>query len=146
MNNTAVSAYQKAVKENFNFLKAARNAQEIYLRAITVEGLGFLLPVCQAHCEDDELIEKLTDWRNQFVEAYPTQFTATVASTKRWLAERLLAIPDRMLFLVVDRLGRTIGHIGFNGCFNEECFFEIDNVVRGDGEGPKGIMRNRCSP
>jgi len=140
MTYPAVFNYQKAVKANFNFLKAARNAQEIYLRAIPIEDEGFLLPVCDAHRHDEALIEKLTEWRNRHVEAYPTQFTATPESTSRWLTERLLAVPDRMLFLVTDWLGTVIGHIGFNGCINEDCLFEIDNVVRGVEDGPKGLF------
>lgn len=131
MENTALNAYRKAVVENFAFAKAANTIQEAYLRAIPILMDGYLLPVCQAHVCDEDLLQKLTEWRNINVNVYPTQFTATLESTRAWMKDRLLAVPDRMLFLVVDNTGKVIGHIGFNGCDNNEQLFEIDNVVRG---------------
>jgi len=140
MSANADAAYKKAVEENFRFLKIARNVQEIYLRAIPIGDLGFLIPVCEAHKADDTLIEQLTVWRNRHVAAYPTQFVATVDSTRKWLSGRLLAVSDRMLFLIVDPLGKTLGHIGFSGCINDERRFEIDNVVRGELSGFPGLF------
>jgi len=86
------------------------------------------------------LIKKLTEWRNANVDVYPTQFVATVESTLLWMKERLLKAPDCILFLVVDNTGKTIGHIGFNGCLNDDQLFEIDNVVRGDSSASPGLM------
>jgi len=107
--------YKKAVIENFKFLKAAENLRDAFLRAIPISQKGFLLPVCCFHQADTELLQKLTDWRNANVDVYPTQFVATLESTRSWLKERLLAVEDRMLFLVVDNAGKVLGHIGFNG-------------------------------
>jgi perosamine synthetase len=56
------------------------------------------------------------------------------------MKDRLLAVPDRMLFLVVDNTGKVIGHIGFNGCHNDDFLFEIDNVVRGVHGVGKGLF------
>jgi perosamine synthetase len=42
--------------------------------------------------------------------------------------------------LVQNNSGKVIGHIGFSGCFNENCFFEIDNVIRGEQNCSKGIF------
>lgn len=131
MNNIPCNSYKKSVLENFQFLKSAGSIRDAYLRAIEVDNEGFLLPVCTAHCEDDFLLQNLTDWRNKNVDAYPTQFIATLETTRAWLQSKLLDVPDRILFLVVDKKGLVIGHIGFNGCFNDEMLFEIDNVVRG---------------
>ncbi|AXK39028.1 bifunctional GNAT family N-acetyltransferase/PLP-dependent aspartate aminotransferase family protein [Crenobacter cavernae] len=140
MSKNTVSTYKTAVTESFNFLKNAKNIQEAYLRAIPLSDKGFLLPVCAAHKNDLALIRKLTAWRNENVHVYPTQFVATEESTRAWLDSRLLAVEDRMLFLVTDAQGKTLGHIGFNGCHNEEMLFEIDNVVRGVGAEAKGIF------
>jgi perosamine synthetase len=140
MKSTALTAYRKAVVENFNFAKTAETIQNAYLRAIPVQGEGYLLPVCQAHIHDNELLEKLTEWRNLNVGVYPTQFTATLDTTRAWLKDRLLAMPDRMLFLVVNNTGKVIGHIGFNGCLNDQFLFEIDNVVRGVKDINKGLF------
>lgn len=140
MDSRALNVYKNAVATNFSFLKGASNIQEAFLRAIPIEKSGFLVPLCKAHVGDDELLQKLTEWRNTNVQAYPTQFTATLASTQAWLKDRILVVEDRILFLVVDNQGRTAGHIGFNGCINDGFLFEIDNVVRGNSSAEKGLF------
>ena len=140
MRNTALKAYSKAVVESFYFAKSAKTIREAYLRAIPVQDDGYLLPVCEAHLQDAELLQKLTEWRNINVEVYPTQFTATVDSTRAWMKDRLLAVPDRMLYLVVDNTGKVVGHLGFNGCLNDDFLFEIDNVIRGVHGVSKGLF------
>lgn len=140
MDSKALDVYKKAVKANFSFLKDASNIQEVFLRAIPIDKSGFLVPLCNAHAGDDVLLQTITEWRNTNVRVYPTQFTATLASTKGWLKDRLLAVEDRILFLVVDNHGRIAGHIGFNGCINDEFLFEIDNVIRGDFSSEKGLF------
>lgn len=141
MSTHTFAAYRKAVVENFGFLKAAANIQEAYLRAIPIEDGGFLLPVAAVHQQDEALLLQLTEWRNTHVQAYPTQFVATLESTRAWLKDRLLAVPDRMLFLVLTPAGKVIGHLGFNGCLNEQRLFEIDNVVRGIGGEAPGLFQ-----
>ena len=140
MNTNALEVYKKSVTSNFAFLKSASNIQEAYLRAIPIGSSGFLVPVCRAHESDSELIQKLTAWRNTNVHVYPTQFVATIESTKAWLATRLLDVADRILFLVVDNIGKSVGHIGLSGCHNDDFLFEIDNVVRGDPAADKGLF------
>lgn len=140
MDTKALDVYKKAVIANFSFLKSAVNVQEAFLRAIPIGKSGFLVPVCNAHEGDSDVLQKLTDWRNKNVHVYPTQFVATIQSTKAWLKDRLLAVPDRILFLVVDNQGKVVGHIGFNGCCNNEFLFEVDNVVRGDSVAEKGLF------
>ncbi len=140
MSISSIDSYNNAVTDCFGFLKSAKNVQDAYLRAIPIEDQGYLLPVCEMHMEDESLIRALTAWRNANVVAYPTQFVATVESTRAWMKDRLLAVNDRMLFLVVTTSGQMVGHIGFNGCFNDLQQFEIDNVVRGVSCIAKGLM------
>lgn len=140
MSNKTFEFYKKAVTENFRFLKSAENIRDAYLRAIPIGQKGFLVPVCRAHLEDLELIKNLTAWRNTNVDVYSTQFTATEASTKVWMLDCLLAVDDRILFLVCDIKGKVLGHIGFNACHNPELNFEIDNVVKGDDRSEKGLF------
>jgi len=132
--------YRKSVQANFSFLKAAENVQQALLRAIAIGDRGFLVPVSKVHLADESLLQRLTAWRNTNVHVYPTQFNATLESTRSWLKDRLLAVDDRMLFLVTDAKGKVFGHLGFNGCHNDEAFFEIDNVVRGELEGEQGLF------
>lgn len=131
MSNTPFCAYSEAVIQNFEFLKSSESIQDVYLRAIPIEDFGFLIPVSKVHLSDSVLIALLTEWRNKNVSAYPSQFEATTASTEKWLKNNLLPTKDRILFLVTDRTGKVIGHLGFNSCLNANMEFEIDNVVRG---------------
>lgn len=132
--------YQLAVKNNFQFLKEADSVRDAYLRSIEISGFGYLVPLCRAFLSDENLLSKLTEWRNTNVDAYPTQFVATIASTKNWYENALLENHGRILFLIMTNSGEAIGHIGFNGCINDIANFEIDNVVRGVDAAPKGIM------
>jgi perosamine synthetase len=140
MANNTYDVYKKSVTDNFYFLKNSKNIKDAYLKAIPIENSGFLLPVSQYHSEDESLLESLTRWRNDNVEVYPTQFKATIESTRSWILNRLINVEDRILFLVVDAKGSVVGHMGFNGCLNEKLLFEIDNVVRGSQSAEKGLF------
>ena len=140
MDKSTFDVYKNAVTNNFRFLKSAKNIQEVYLRAIPISSKGFLVPVCDAHLDDHDLLQKITNWRNVNVDVYPTQFAATLESTKIWMKDRLLAVDDRILFLVCENNGKAWGHIGFNGCFNSDLSFEIDNVIKGESDAQKGIF------
>lgn len=140
MINIRSYAYKKSVTDNFYFLKNSKNIKDAYLKAIPIENSGFLLPVSQYHSEDEALLESLTRWRNENVEVYPTQFQATIESTRSWIINRLIMVEDRILFLVVDAKGFVVGHMGFNGCHNDKQLFEIDNVVRGNQSAEKGLF------
>jgi perosamine synthetase len=132
--------YVEAVKNNFQFLKESTSVRDAYLRSIEIPDFGYLLPLCKGLMGDDKVIQDLTEWRNTNVNAYPTQFIATKKSTENWFAKGLIENDGRILFLIVTNSGKTIGHIGFNGCINLKHNFEIDNVVRGILDSPKGIM------
>ena len=140
MDKSTFDVYKNAVTNNFRFLKSAKNIQEAYLRAIPISSKGFLVPVCDAHLDDHDLLQKITNWRNVNVDVYQTQFAATLESTKIWMKDHLLAVDDRILFLVCENNGKAWGHIGFNGCFNSDLSFEIDNVIKGESDAQKGIF------
>lgn len=133
-----------SVKSMFDFLKVSMTFQECIVKSMEIAGgKGTLAPVCRLHLKDERLISTLTDWRNEFAFAYPTQFKATPESTKKWMDERLLNAPYRMLFLVLDEQGNRVGHIGLaNPCLDKKGrrAIEIDNVVRGVSDVSKGLM------
>jgi perosamine synthetase len=104
------------------------------------DGLGSLTPVCSVHVDDAELIEALAAWRERNMAAYPTQFPVSVNGTSEWLRERVLAVPDRVMFLVTEPGGRLVGHAGFADALNEEHSVRVDNVMRGVDGGPPGMM------
>lgn len=77
---------------------------------------------------------------NENVAAYPSRFDATPESTAAWIRDRVLAVPDRMLFLVVNSYGRIVGHMGFANALSEDGSLEMDNIVRGVKLGRRGVM------
>lgn len=139
--NQSIEIYKQAVRENFFFLKQTTRLDDLFVKSIPLaDGKGFLLPLCKLHVTDDGLITKLAQWRADNAFAYPTQFPVTVAGTTSWLRSKLLDVEDRILFIVLDRHGNTIGHLGLANAINDERKVEIDNVVRGIKGVQPGIM------
>jgi len=136
-----LSHYQKSVLETFKRLKSVSSYDQALNTSISFrDQSGYLMPVCELHANDTELIEKLTLWREENSLAYPTQFKVTFAGTKAWLRNNVLNIEDRLLFLVLDRHGHPVGHLGYANTNNESGDMEIDNVLRGDKKAQPGIM------
>jgi perosamine synthetase len=137
----SVITYRNATARSFEFLKRTTLLDDLYAKSLRLpNGAGYLLPTCDLHVDDEALIADLTRWRNENVAAYPSQFVATPISTKAWLRDRVLGVPDRMLFLVINKFGRTVGHLGFASAINDDCSLEMDNIVRGVKSGDAGIM------
>jgi len=135
--------YLRAVTNTFAFLKETRRLDDLYAKSIAIEkNQGFLVPVCELHTSDEELIKDLAAWREANQDAFPTRFPVTVEGTVSWLRTRLLDVADRMLFVVVDPHGNRIGHMGLAGALNDASEIEIDNVVRGVARVRPGIMRS----
>lgn len=141
--NRSIDVYKQGVRKNFAFLKQTTRLDDLFAKCIVLsEDQGYLVPVCELHAADDQLISKLADWRHENAFAYPTRFPVTAVGTKSWLRSKLLDVEDRILFLVLDHHGNPVGHLGFADCINGEAEMEIDNVVRGEKEVEPGIMRN----
>ena len=137
----AGSVFRENLLAEFSFLKSAASLLDATARAVPVDGFNaLLLPVCELHATDDALVALLARWRSDNQHAYPTRFTVTDEGTKSWLRRGVLDVPDRLLFLVLDRHGYPVGHLGFANCVNDRCVMEIDNVVRGSPTAPKGLM------
>lgn len=137
----AIETYQQAVRSNFSFLKQTSRLDDLFAKSIPLaDGAGGLLPICELHATDKELIKKLAQWREENFFAYPTQFPVTIEGTTSWLRSKLLDVEDRILFLVLDKYGAAVGHLGYANSLNEQGEMEIDNVVRGLKEATPGIM------
>lgn len=133
--------FKANVTRQFDFLKAATSFIELTTRAIPLpQSGGSLLPLAQLHTADDALISLLAEWRAAHQQAFPTRFPVTEEGTRSWLTKRLLEVPDRLLFLVVNRFGEKIGHLGLANAHSEDFSVEIDNVVRGKPDLSPGIM------
>lgn len=136
-----IDVYKQAVRKNFTFLKETYRLDDLYAKSIPLpDEMGYLLPVCKLHIDDYHLISTLAQWRRDNAFAYPSQFTVTESGTASWLKEKVIGVEDRMLFLVVDRHGYLVGHLGFANAINDQMEIEMDNIVRGIAGVAPGIM------
>lgn len=85
-------------------------------------------------------VRALTEWRNRFVTSFLTEFEATDARTERWLTDVVGPDSNRILFMLDDLNGRTIGYLGMAFINWEERRCEADAFVRGVDDLP-GIMK-----
>ena len=99
--------------------------------------IGVLRPITKMHLQSNDVIEKMTNWRNQYKTFFLTQFNATPERTRRWLEEVVLKDNTRLLFLIFTPT-KLVGHYGFKKLSPDSV--EIDNLIRGEvGGHPKLI-------
>lgn len=133
--------YKQAIRNYFSFLKNTKRLDDLHTKSIPLpNNMGYLVPLCELHATDKNLITKLAAWRNENSQFFPSQFPVSLDGTTSWLRNNVLNIEDRMLFLIVDQHGHPVGHLGFANGFNQQCALEVDNVVRGVTNSNFGIM------
>ena len=133
--------YDRAIRKEFAFLKSTDSIAHLHAHSVVIgDGDALLVPVCELHADDEQLIGTLSAWRRENHFAFPTQFPVTDEGTKRWLRTAVLGVADRLLFLVCDRHGRPVGHLGYANALAGDRQMEIDNVVRGDKGVQPGLM------
>lgn len=105
----------------------------------TLNGTSYdLLLLTGETVEDAHIVSLLSKWRKKHERWFQAQFPITDERTKKWLKERVISVPDRLLFLIsVD--GVYMGHVGLFRFDLKTKRCEIDNVIRGE-EGYPGIM------
>lgn len=102
-------------------------------------------PVVDSDADDSSAVALLSQWREENKCWFPTQFSVSDDRTKRWMNDQLLEKPDRILFWIRESNGRRIGHIGLYRLRPEDYSCEIDNVMRGCHDSPKGTMTDALS-
>jgi RimJ/RimL family protein N-acetyltransferase len=80
----------------------------------------------------------MSNWRNAYRESFFTQFHASVEGTRNWAHSMILNQRDRILFLVSEETGRTIGHCGVCNVSASEA--EFDAIIRGERDGNPALM------
>ncbi len=100
--------------------------------------IGVMRPITKLHLQYNDIIEKMTNWRNQYNTFFLTQFNATPERTKQWLKTVVLSDPTRLLFLIYYR-DKLIGHQGFKELRGDSVF--TDNLLRGERDGHPSLMR-----
>lgn len=125
-------------------LKAPKEFSSSWIMSIPIRPteitttLGHLLPVNMSFLENQEFLERMTSWRSENQHAYLGRFQPTADKTRSWLDSMVLQNQSRLLFLVADRNGCLIGHMGL-AVNTKKGSIEIDNVVRGEAQSP-GLM------
>lgn len=104
--------------------------------------IGVMHPITKKHLQSDYIIEKMTNWRNQYKMFFLTQFNATPSRTKQWLENMVLSNSDQMLFLIYCK-DILKGHFGFKA-LNEDSVF-LDNLMRGEPGGHPLLMKYAVS-
>jgi RimJ/RimL family protein N-acetyltransferase len=117
---------------------AGRRSVEVELRAPSGPAIGKMVPVTRAHLDDAFVIGKLTDWRNQHMERFLTQFVATPERTRNWLHDVVLAQPGQMMFLVYSG-DQLVGHYGFKNLTRDDVM--LDNAMRGERGGHPALLQ-----
>lgn len=84
-------------------------------------------------------VRVLTEWRNRFVKSFLTEFEATEARTATWLTDVIGPDPTRILFMLDDAHGQTVGYLGLGFIDWEQGVGEADAIVRGAEVAP-GVM------
>lgn len=99
------------------------------------ESNGLVLRVVRATNPDPEDVERLTGWRHRNAQAFLTEFEASIERTERWLTGTV-SDDSRILFMVCERDGSSIGYIGLANINWETAYGELDAVVRGESGYP----------
>src|SRR5436305_100598 len=135
----ASAAYKQAVRDTFSRLKRTARREDLEARQVPLgSGQGALVPVCELHASDADLLATLARWREQNTQWYPTQFRVTLAGTAAWLRAQVLDVEDRIMFLVADRVGTLVGHLGLAHAINDRLEVKVDNVMRGARDAQPG--------
>ena len=103
---------------------------------------AFMRPVCTVAGKLNENdVRVLTEWRNRFVKSFLSEFVATESRTATWLTE--IVGPDRgkIMFMLDDLNGQTVGYLGLGFIDWERCEGEADGAVRGVETAAPGLMR-----
>lgn len=99
--------------------------------------VGYLLPLGGWVLENIKLIEQVASWRNKFNRMFPSQFVATIDSTKLHL-KNIIEAKDAIIFFIEDLEGKIIGHIGAINV--TETNFELAHLMRGEQTSNTEIM------
>ena len=135
-----VNIFKQTCRSEFDFLKNPSSISNLLASHIKIVNGGYLLPLSLLHLENEEIVNKLWNWREQHSYAYPSRSKTDVESTKKWIKKAIIDNPDRILFLIYDENQKFVGHAGFADASNSNCELEFDNILRGDASSRKGLM------
>lgn len=137
---------ENEVERIFGFIKAASSPTATWNCAIEVwheDRDEWLLPVTEWHRGSAHLGSLMSQWRNFHAAAFFPASLTSQEQTVNWLASRVLAEKQRLLFLVEDRQLGTVGHIGL--WLRDGWRLEVDNVIKSPDCSKRGVMSRALS-
>ena len=119
-------------KKVFKFYKSSTSIQQLSSREIEFtldSGQEFRLsPLSQYHLSNQDLVQRLSNLRNDVIHIYPNASLSTLESTQKWLKDYVIQNEERILFIVLNEHSKILGHLGI--WIKEGGSFELDNVVK----------------
>lgn len=102
--------------------------------------IAFLEPLTIDDIGNPNSVVLLSKWRKENEWWFPAQFEVRDERTKKWLEDQVIKNESRLLFWIKTKEGTPVGHIGLYRINPADFSCEIDNVLRGVSDAPKGIM------
>lgn len=111
--------------------KVMLSKEEFYIKIDDEDGeeVGKLRPLVKADLDNYSLIEKLTSWRNENMEMFLTNFTATPERTRDYL-EVITEEGSSQTLFVVEEQGKTVGQVGWKDLNDVDAI--MDNGMKGE--------------
>jgi RimJ/RimL family protein N-acetyltransferase len=115
-------------------------ARGVAVQVVDADGVvvGCLVPVGEWILQDGSSVEAIRAWRQRAMRMFLTQFQSTVEKTFRYLREFSIARENRLLFLIYDRDGLLVGHLGVSDVDGSSG--ELDNLMRGTPGGHRDLV------
>lgn len=76
------------------------------------KSFGLLQAVTWEDAGDADMLDQLCRWHESAFAWFPEPFPVSPPAVRRWLVERVLSDPGRILFWVRDVRGGYLGHVG----------------------------------
>ena len=124
-----IRVYKKSVEQQFAFLKNTDKLDDLFAKSIKIDkATCYLIPLCLVHKADDALISKLKTLHRENHIAYPKRLPVSAEGIINWIAE-LMAARDKIIFLILDRYGRPVGHIGLLNQATDICRCKVIDIA-----------------
>lgn len=137
MENALENDYKKLTLEKIKRLKYEAFGQTAIKCSYLDQEFEIILLTSEC-AKSKDLMELLSRWRKENEYWYLSQFPVSTERTTKWFIEKLIEVPDRLLFMIKIS-GKYIGHVGLFRFDFHKVTCEIDNILRGQKDYP-GIM------
>lgn len=102
---------------------------------------AFLRPITADYLQTiPDCVSLFSQWRAENPSLSLARFTITDERTKGWLDRLVVQNDNRIIFMIVDRKGEALGHIGYANFRENGKIAEVDSVLRGKKEGYPRLM------